>query len=148
MKLVLFPDERLTTKCEPVKKVTPKLKQLAKDMYIFMKANGGVGLSANQIGQNIRLFVADDNGSPLYVFNPQILIRSRPKYLQEGCLSFPGETQRVKRHQQTTIKYLDENGQSKCRTFRQLTAQIVAHEIDHLNGITFHDRVKEQTKGE
>lgn len=146
IKLVLYPDKILETKCKPVDKVTPELKQLAMDMYKFMKKNNGVGLAANQIGKNIELIVIDNNGVPIVMFNPKILLQSSPKYLNEACLSFPGKQLKIKRPQKITVLYVDLNNRKILKEFKKFTAHIICHEIDHIRGLTMLDRVKKQTK--
>lgn len=146
LELVLYPDERLTTPCKEVKKVTPELRQLAKDMYQFMLENNGIGLAANQVGKDMCLIVGDDNGKPVYMFNPRIMLLGNKRKMSEGCLSFPGETIELKRAITVTVKYLDLNNSPRVFTFRGLIAQVIQHEIEHLRGITYHDTLEKQNK--
>lgn len=147
MELVLYPDERLNKPCLDVEVVTQELKQLAKDMYEFMKKNNGIGLAANQIGENISLIVADNNGGAEYLFNPKVVFSRNEMYKDEACLSFPGDKYKVKRPQEIMVKYLNINGALTIKPFKGLIAQVIGHEIDHLNGITVVDKIKNQKRG-
>lgn len=143
LKLVLYPDDRLNQKCQEVNILDiPKYRYLAKDMYEFMIENNGIGLAANQVGENIRLIVVQHNNKPLYMFNPMVISSTRKQYKFEGCLSFPDELKKCKRGQLIKVKYYDLNGKMKLEEYKGLTARCVQHEVDHLNGITFLDREK------
>lgn len=145
MELVLYPDERLTQKCQEIEvKDIQKYRYLAKDMYEFMIKNNGIGLAANQVGETIRLIVIQHNDKPLYLFNPFIISSTRKQYKLEGCLSFPGETKKCKRGQLIKVKYYDISGKLKMEEYKGLTARCIQHEIDHLNGITFDKREKQE----
>jgi len=153
--IVKIPEGILRQKAAPVKKVTPELKQLAKDMLQTMVANDGIGLAAPQIGVGIRLFVAglsrrraaegeDDLTIPeTILFNPEITSKSRAKVkMTEGCLSIPGLTGVVERPAAVTVTGLNEKGHKVTIAAENLFARVIQHEIDHLNGVLFTDRLE------
>ena len=142
MELVLYPDERLDQKCEPVEEITDELKALAQEMYDFMIQNNGIGLAANQVGKTMRLIVVQYQNKPVYMFNPRVMKGETPKYGMEGCLSFPGEQKNCRRNQKITVQYKDISGKTKLDVYDGITAVCIQHEIDHLNGITFLEREK------
>lgn len=106
-----------------------------------MSKNHGVGLAANQVGLNYRLFVMGSEGVGYAFFNPEILEVSGEVSFEEGCLSFPGLFLPVKRPDTVKIKYQDMNGQFKEQTFTGLSARIVLHEYDHMEGIVMTSKV-------
>ena len=156
--IVRTTDPRIRIKSKPVVKVDKKISQLIKDLKETLKAQldpEGVGLAAPQIGKNVQAFVMLDDDKVRVVMNPKILKLSsklqNPKNkngrtVMEGCLSLPHYYGPIKRAREITIEYLNENGEVVTETFTGLTAQIVQHEIDHLNGTVFVDRLLEQGK--
>lgn len=142
MTLVLAPDARLKASCRAIQQVTPELQKLARDMYCFMKANKGIGLAANQVGETIQLIVVEKDDKPLYMFNPRVIKGESVAYNPEGCLSFPGEEKKCRRHQKISVKYVDINGNPSFGVFRGLVARCIQHEVDHLKGITFEEMEK------
>lgn len=113
---------------------------LARDLAETMIANKGLGLSANQVGIPYR--VCCITGNPIRVmFNPKIVSQSDEQVvMEEGCLSFPGLFIKVKRPATVRVRYTQANGQTITEEFAGLTARVVLHEIDHLDGITFIQR--------
>ncbi len=132
------------------KKDIKKFKKLFEDMRETMDASNGVGLAAPQVGKNIRAIVCLFNqgtSNELYVdmINPEIVSRSEEMEVgEEGCLSLPGEFAKVARHASVTAKYTDVKGGENTLQLKGLNAVIVQHEIDHLDGKLFIDRVEEQ----
>lgn len=118
---------------------------LVDQMISFMRKNRGIGLAAPQIGVSRRLFVMEVNGVQRACFNPEILISSDDllEYV-EGCLSFPGEECKIKRPSAVTVRYQTVTGDWIEETLDGMTARCFQHELDHLNGVTMHDRTKEQ----
>lgn len=114
--------------------------QLAVDLAETMIANKGLGLSANQVGLRHRAFVI--TGSPIIaLFNPRIVDTTPEEInMEEGCLSFPGLYFKVKRPAAIKIRYQRPNGETVTEQFHGLTARIVQHEIDHLDGIKYTSR--------
>jgi peptide deformylase len=100
----------------------------------------GMGLAANQLGLPYRAFVI--RSSPmLVIFNPIVVdISTEMVYLEEGCLSYPGLSVKIKRPKAIRVRYTQPNGEIVTRSFNGLTARVFLHELDHLNGITHIDR--------
>lgn len=139
-----LPDPVLRTPTKPIDHITPEIRQLAKDMIQTMHAAGGVGLAANQVGQSWQLFVASPDGQrgqELVVINPVILSRRGQLRLEEGCLSLPGMAAVVTRATAVEIRGLTLDGEERALEGRELLARIFQHEIDHLRGHLFVDRL-------
>jgi len=141
MNIILHPSKILRKKTEKVKKIDVKIKKLAEEMIKIMMKNGGVGLAANQIGKNLSLFVAYDN-KKFYVFiNPEIeKFYGKEKIMEEGCLSIPKIWGEIKRYEGVILNYQNLFGKKKKLKAKGFLAQIIQHEIDHLNGILFIDK--------
>ena len=92
-----------------------------------------VGMAANMIGQAKRIIVVDDGGKTLLMFNPELLKAAGEYEAEEGCLSLSG-TRKTKRFQSIQIRYQNEKFEPRIKTFRGFTAQIIQHEMDHLEG--------------
>lgn len=141
-----YPDPRLRQKGLPIERVTPELERLIDDMAETMYAAPGVGLAATQIGEQHRLFLidvaADDEPSNLLVFiNPEIIVKQGEQCGPEGCLSFPGVSEDVKRAAKVTVRALDRKGQVFEIEAEGLLAVAVQHENDHLDGVLMIDRM-------
>lgn len=105
------------------------------------KRFGGIGLSANQVGLENRCFVAGVDDNIVAYFNPEITYKSEETALsEEGCLSFPGLYIKIRRPITINIMYQSYTGEYMVKQVTGLTARIIQHEVDHLNGITFIDR--------
>ena len=121
--------------------------ELSKDMFDCMVKNGGVGLSANQVGLPYNMFVAGghpqiEKGLKLTCFNPEIISTSKEEVLiKEGCLSFPFLFLNVKRPRKCVLKYEDEFGKLKESHCDGMMSRIVQHEFDHMLGKTFTELV-------
>lgn len=119
--------------------------RLADEMLAFMRDHQGIGLAAPQIGRSLRLFVMEVHDRVRYCFNPEIMETSRDLAdFDEGCLSFPGESCTIKRPDTIIVRYQDSHGQWTETNLVGLEARCFQHEVDHLDGITMHDRLKEQ----
>jgi peptide deformylase len=135
-----YPNPILRKKSEKVEKVTPEIKKLIEDMTEAMEKNDGVGLAAPQIGELKRIIVIKTNQGPKAFINPKILNKSRKtETLEEGCLSFPGLFLRIKRAKEIEIEAFDEK--SKKIKAEGILAKVLQHEIDHLDGILFIDKI-------
>jgi peptide deformylase len=111
-------------------------------LFERMKQLGGVGLSANQVGLDMRVFVMGLDETKIAVFNPEIIEYSNTEELfNEGCLSYPGIMLSIKRPIKIKAKYQDATGQIIEQEFNGLTARIFQHEYDHMNGTDYTDRV-------
>lgn len=117
-----------------------KYAELADDMIRFMNQNQGIGLAANQVGLDIRLFVMSVDGKQYKCFNPMIMNSSGESTQPEGCLSFPGETVSVTRSENILATWFNEEGKLVIENLSGLTARCFQHELDHLNGITIMEK--------
>lgn len=154
--VVKAPDARLRVKTKNVKKISPSLLQTLKDMVtttLSFKDPEGVGLAATQIGHTERYFVGmigenveKKGGNPLKAFiNPQITWYSkRTKKYFEGCLSIPDTWGDTIRSTSIKVTYMDDKGVAHKETLKGVNAWIFQHEVDHLDGILFADRVLQQ----
>lgn len=143
--IVLFPDPILKTVCQPVDWNDPSTPQLVQDLIDTVAASPGVGLAAPQIGIAKRAFVVDVRPKPgaglLVLLNPEIVTSSEPKTGREGCLSIPDFTAKVRRPQEIVVRGLSPDGSPVVVHSSGLEAVCIQHEIDHLDGILFLDRV-------
>ena len=131
----------------PVDAITPEIQQLIDDMIQTMYAAPGIGLAATQVGVGLRIFVADisvgRNPSDLLTFvNPEILERDGMQLEEEGCLSVPGFNATVARPQRVVLKGLDRDGHERSVEGVGLLARCFQHEMDHLDGTVFVDRLR------
>jgi len=144
--IVTYPDPILSTRCAEVTRFDAELHQLLDDMYETM-IKDGIGLAANQVGQSLRFFIMDvplegDNRTGrLEIINPRILARRGEIKYEEGCLSFPGLYENVNRAAEIDLAWQDRHGVEQSATLRGLVAICAQHEFDHLEGITFVDRL-------
>ena len=135
-------DPLLRKKSRPVERVTEKYKTLLDDMVETMYEDKGVGLAAPQIGILRRLIVVDVGEGVYKMVNPEIVWQSEEQQLDiEGCLSVPEFNGTVYRPNEVEVQYLDENGEERRIKVSGLFARCLCHEIDHLDGILFRDRV-------
>ena len=139
----------LRSKSRKVQKVTPKLAAFAERMLETMRAANGVGLAAPQVGILLRLFVVelpedeeDELPPETYIlFNPEIVKSKGEEIGFEGCLSIPGYIGEVARQEEITVKGLDERGRKVRFRLEGYLARVFQHEIDHLNGVLYTDRL-------
>lgn len=141
MKILKFPHPALFKVCEPVTVFGAELKVLLDNMYRTMQAHNGVGLAANQVGLEHRMFVMQDHEKRVNLVNPEVTRRSMVTSLvREGCLSAPGEYIITgSRREWVEVKYQDEKGNPHIRLFKGIFAVCVDHEIEHLDGKSFMD---------
>lgn len=135
-------DDILRKECREVTEMTPKLSQLIDDMFETMYEANGVGLAAPQVGIRKRLVVIDCGDDPLVLINPVVLETSGSQTGQEGCLSVPGKAGIVTRPNYAKVKALDENMDEIIVEGEELLARCMLHEIDHLNGVLYVDKVE------
>ena len=109
---------------------------VARDLLDTLAANRGgcVGMAANMIGVAKRIIVFDEGGKYTVMFNPEIIRTAEPYETEEGCLSLPG-LRRTKRFNNIKVRYQNMDFQTRLKTYSGWTAQIIQHEVDHLNGI-------------
>ncbi len=136
-------DEILRKKSREVENVDDKIREILNDMVETMHKYNGVGLAGPQIGILKRLVVIDlyDDKGPIKLVNPEIIKEKGSKEVEEGCLSFPNKFAKVIRPEEVTIKALNENGKQIKISAKGLLAQALSHEIDHLNGVLFVDKI-------
>lgn len=136
-------DEILRKTSREVEEVTDKIRELLDDMVETMHKYNGVGLAAPQVGILKRVIVIDlyDGEEPLQLVNPKIIKAKGKQEVEEGCLSFPHEYAKMVRPKEVTVEALDRDGKKVIITGKDLLAQALAHEIDHLNGILFVDNM-------
>lgn len=148
MQVVKAPDPKLRIQTKSVKKISPGLIQTLKEMIKLTKSfkdPEGVGLASTQIGLEERFFVAKNGQKFISVINPKILSQGkRTKKYFEGCLSIPGTWGEVKRYTNIKVSYQDEVGKTVTRALKGVLAWIFQHELDHLNGILFTQKVLQQ----
>jgi peptide deformylase len=162
--LIIAPDPFLKKISKPVEAVDDDLKEFMKKMVATMYQENGIGLASVQVGVLKRVLVMDvdyeiddhhhhhdeegfsgvhvTNSNPQYFINPEIIEFSKNNSsFNEGCLSFPGARAEVIRPESIKLKYLDFNGEKQVKEFDGISATCLQHEIDHLNGITFVDKI-------
>ncbi len=137
-----YGDPVLREKALPVEEVTPEILNLIKDMAETMYTASGVGLAASQVGVPKRIILVDGEEDGLIVLiNPMIVKSEGEIVAEEGCLSVLDIYSQVKRSVKVTVKALNQNGDPIEITKEDLTARALQHEIDHLDGILFIDRI-------
>lgn len=160
MKLALrfYGDPILRRPTERVEAVDERVRTLIADMLETVKAEKGIGLAAPQVGRTESICVIDmpedydldDEGNrlnpdarmPLVLINPEIIQCSkRTDIHEEGCLSFPGIRADIERPIEIVVRFQDEEGRLHERTYRAFLARVIQHEVDHLNGVLFIDRM-------
>lgn len=147
MKIIIYPNQILKEKAEEVKEINKDIKDLVELMKKTMKKNKGVGLAAQQIGKNLAIFVAEDRNRILTFINPKIIkFIGKETIVEEGCLSLPKIWGYIKRYPEVIIEYQNLFGKRKKMRAKGLLAQIIQHEIDHLNGELFIDKAIETFK--
>ncbi|WP_456434201.1 peptide deformylase [Thermosulfuriphilus sp.] len=146
-KVLIYPEPLLRQQAEPIREIDAALQKLIDDMVETMYRAKGVGLAANQIGELKRLVVMDvtqKDGQPgelIVLINPEILEAEGEVYEEEGCLSLPGYSAKVKRHARVLARAYDREGREFKLEGEGLLARALQHEIDHLNGILFVDHL-------
>lgn len=153
LEILTYPDPRLALRSDAVESVTDEVRKLIDDMFETMYMSEGVGLAAPQVGITKRIIVVDcglrekDAEPPLLpiqpiaVVNPEIVARDGAITWEEGCLSVPGYTDDVERAERVTVTGLDREGQPLRIEADGLLAVCLQHEIDHLEGVLFVDRL-------
>ncbi len=157
--ILIWPEPILATQAEPIQTVDDTIRSLASDMIETMYAARGIGLAANQVGIAKRLIVIDLNPlpgeeeegetreaayGPHVMVNPEIIERAGSIIWEEGCLSVPGEVGEVERSAQIAVRYDTLEGDTLVVETDQLMAVCVQHEIDHLNGVVFPERMHDR----
>ena len=150
--IVTVGDSVLSKKCRPVTQFDKRLHTLIEDMMDTLEDSNGVGLAAPQVGVSKRIIVIDaeqyeedgeyKRGNPMCLVNPEIINKSEEMILFcEGCLSVPKQSADVERHYAVKVRYLDYNGKEQEIEAEDYLAVVLQHEIDHLDGILYIDRI-------
>ena len=136
-------DEILKKKSREVEAIDDKLQELIDDMIETMHKYNGVGLAAVQVGILKRVIVIDlyDDKGPIVLINPVIIKTKGEQEVDEGCLSFANQFAKVKRPAEVVAEYTDRNGKRMKVKAKELLAQAISHEVDHLNGEVFMDKI-------
>jgi peptide deformylase len=148
-----YGDAVLNKVAKPLKKVDEKVQTLIDDMFETMAQANGIGLAAPQVGVSIRLMVVDvscikeyKHVSPMVIINPQILETHGEVLMEEGCLSIPGVREEVWRPKVIKLKYRDRDFQEHIEEFDGLVSRVIQHELDHLNGELFVEKLDSKTR--
>jgi peptide deformylase len=155
--LTYIPDQILRKKTRKVSKLTDEMVSLTDDMIETMHAEHGVGIAANQVGRNLRIAYieipeeSEENGElteamSYLLINPEIIKRVGIREIDEGCLSIPGFRGNLSRSVKVTVRAQDINGKEFRIKAENLLAQALEHEIDHLNGVLYVDRMEDAEK--
>ncbi|MEI6847478.1 MAG: peptide deformylase [Chlorobiaceae bacterium] len=149
----IYSDDILRQKAKPLKGIDTGIEELVRFMFESMRNAPGVGLAAPQVGHSIRLLVLDvsclknyENEKPMVVINPHILSVKGGNVMEEGCLSIPGVNGDVARPAVITMKYRDEYFEEQTGEFSGMVARVLQHEIDHLDGTLFVDRMEKRDR--
>ena len=140
-------DEILRKPTREVEVVDDRIREILDDMVETMHEFNGVGLAGPQIGILKKLVVIDlyDGKGPIKLVNPRIVKESGEQEVEEGCLSFPNQFAKIIRPNKVTLEALDENGKKIKLKGEGLLAQAMSHELDHLSGVLFVDKIIEGT---
>ncbi len=140
LKIVKFGDPMLRKVSRPVTEITPRIITLLDDMIETMRAEGGCGLAAVQVGVLRRIAVIEvDEGDVIELINPKIIAFAGEQTEQEGCLSNPGEYGYTKRPKAVTVRAMDRHGNEFEVSGSDLLARAICHECDHLDGKLYID---------
>jgi peptide deformylase len=147
--IIILPDKQLRLVSKKIEKVTPKIRQLADDMFETMYDAPGIGLAAIQVAEPVRLITMDlakkneegeVNPQPRVFINPEILSSSEEMSVyEEGCLSIPEYYEEIERPAKVRVRFTDLDGKMHEEDAEGLFATCIQHEIDHLNGVLFID---------
>ena len=151
LQLITYPHPTLRHRSKPIVRVDARLKEIVDEMFEIMYEFRGVGLAANQVNLPIRLFIANPSGDkeegPELVFiNPVINRAKGTAEAEEGCLSLPGINAHVRRNKSLVVNAYDLNGNEINAEVDGFMGRIVQHEIDHLDGVLFIDRLTDEIR--
>jgi peptide deformylase len=142
--LLQYPDPRLRLRAAPISSWSDELEQLASDMFETMYATRAIGLAAPQVGAAVCLVVLDvseHKDQPELFINPEVVEGRRVGMVEESCMSVPGVVGSVARPTRTRVRAVDREGTPYERALEDLAAVCLSHEIDHLGGVLFVDRL-------
>lgn len=142
--VLVYPDPVLRCMSEPVEVIDDALRSFAEDLILTMYEKDGVGLAAPQVGRSVRIIAVDASGGrdgAMVLLNPEVVERKGKHSESEGCLSLPGLRGEVQRPEAVVVEALDLLGQGVRIEAEGLLGRALQHEIDHLDGILFIDKV-------
>ena len=146
--IVVEGDEILRKKCREVGEITDRIKMTLEDMLETMREEMGVGIAAPQVGVMRRMFIAEPEPGRVYIMiNPVMLEQSGSQLDDEGCLSVPGRRATVERPERTVVQAINRKGQLIEVEGTGLLARALCHELDHLDGILYIDKMIEDVTG-
>ena len=138
-----YPDPILRKTAKEIKEITPEIKNLVESMKETTIKNNGAGLSAQQVGSLWRVIVIQTEKGPIELLNPVIVKMGKEKViLEEGCLSFPGLWLKIKRPKEVEVRARDIEEGEVLISAKGLQSRIIQHEIDHLDGVLYIDRLR------
>ena len=151
LRVIKYGNPILRLRAKKIEHIDESVRQLAKDMIETMQKEAGIGLAAPQVAESITILVIDmslivENEKPTVVINPGILETEGESILEEGCLSLPDIREEVKRPEIIKIKYQNLDGEVVEKKVDGLFARVLQHEMDHLNGVLFVDRISSLKK--
>ena len=146
MHIVHYPHPTLRYKSKPVKRVDVELRKVVRQMFDLMYEANGIGLAANQVDLPLRLFIVNlaanpDEGEEIVFLNPVVSFPKGSDEADEGCLSLPGVYGPVVRPARIRVNAYDLSGQEVSADLEGMQARVVQHELDHLDGVVFPDRM-------
>ena len=147
MRIIQYPHPTLRHVSKPLRRVDAELRGIVREMLALMYAAQGIGLAANQVDLPYRVFVLNVTGeasqtdAEMVFLNPVITARKGMEEAEEGCLSLPGVFGQVKRPDKISVTFYDLDGQARELELTGLAARAVQHEVDHLDGTLFIDRL-------
>ena len=147
LNIVKHGDETLRKVCRPVEQITPRIITLLDDMIETMRDADGCGLAAPQVGILRRIAVVEvEEGKVIELIHPKIIARAGEQQEQEGCLSIPGRWGITKRPMHVTVRAMNRHGETFTVSGSELLARALCHEIDHLDGKLFIDKLVKEVK--
>jgi peptide deformylase len=149
--ILIYPEKRLRKKSQTVEKIDKKIQKLLDDLTDTMYNAPGVGLAAPQIGENVRVLVVDistkeEENTLLELINPAITDSSGTQKSEEGCLSVPGFYGNITRKKKITVEAVNRDDEKFKIEAEDILARVLQHEIDHLDGILFFDKMAKLKK--
>ncbi|MDD6462327.1 MAG: peptide deformylase [Bifidobacteriaceae bacterium] len=142
----VVPDPVLRTPCDTITKITPGIEKLVQDLLDTVDDPGRAGVSANQIGVNLRAFSYNIDGKIGYLLNPKVLELSGEQYGDEGCLSLPGLWFKTRRAEYAKVEGIDLDGKKVVLEGHGIMARMLQHETDHLDGHVYIDRLEKEER--
>lgn len=143
--ILILPNDKLKRVAQPIDVITDETVALLDNLYETMVANDGIGIAAPQVGKNKRIAVVEvDEGDKFELINPEIIGAKGESIDVEGCLSIPHVYVTVKRADEVTVRYYDREGEEIEVTAFGYLARAFQHEIDHLDGVLFVEKMIEQ----